>query len=97
MGVRFIDQYSLLHFATGVIAYFWGFGFLFSLVAHMLFEYFENTPAGIKFINENLADIWPGGKPRADSRLNIFGDNVFFGVGWILARILDMYGNAYNY
>ena len=93
MGIRFLDQYSLLHFATGVIAYFWGFGFLLSLVAHALFEYAENTPAGIKFINENLAGIWPGGKPRADSNLNIFGDNIFFAVGWICARILDYYGN----
>jgi hypothetical protein len=47
---------------------------------------------GIRFINQNLAGIWPGGKPRADSNLNIFGDNVFFGVGWLAARLLNLYG-----
>jgi hypothetical protein len=94
MGTRFFDQYSLLHFATGCIAYFWGFGFLLSLFAHALFEYVENTPAGIRFINQNLAGIWPGGKPRSDSGLNILGDNVFFAVGWAGAHALDIYGIA---
>jgi hypothetical protein len=97
MGSRFFDQYSLLHFATGCIAYFWGFGFLLSMIAHALFEYIENTPGGMRFINENLAGIWPGGKPRADSSLNIFGDNVFFAVGWIGSRALDSYGVAHGW
>ena len=92
MGARFFDQYSLLHFATGCIAYFWGFGFLLSLFAHALFEYIENTPAGIRFINENLAGIWPGGKPAADNTLNIVGDTIAFGLGWIIADQLDKYG-----
>ncbi len=94
MGQHFFDQYSLLHFATGVIAYFWGFSFVISFIAHMVFEYIENTGMGIRFINENLAGIWPGGKPRADSNLNIFGDNIFFGIGWIAARLLDTYSIA---
>ncbi len=92
MGQYLFDQYSLLHFASGVIFYFWGFSFLISLILHILFEYFENTEFGIRFININLANIWPGGKPKADSYLNQFGDNLFFAIGFICSQLLDSYG-----
>lgn len=94
MGTRFFDQYSLLHVATGVLAYFWGIGFIISITVHALFEYVENTPEGIRFINEQLSGIWPGGKPRADSTLNMIGDTIFFGIGWASAYALDAYGTA---
>ena len=92
MGKQFADQYSLLHFATGVISYFWGLGFVLSLILHTIFELTENTPEGIKFINTQLAGIWPGGKPAADNTLNIVGDTIAFGLGWIIADQLDKYG-----
>jgi hypothetical protein len=92
MGVLLFDQYSLLHCATGVIAYFWGFSLVFSFIAHTIFELGENTKVGIKFINENLKDIWPGGKPNADSYINILGDTFVFVIGWILAYELDAFG-----
>jgi hypothetical protein len=92
MGQRFFDQYSLLHFATGVLAYFWGFSFVMSFVAHTLFEIIENTPMGVEFINKKLAGIWPGGKPAPDGLTNIVGDTVFFVIGWIASQQLDIYG-----
>jgi hypothetical protein len=76
------------------MAYFWGFRLLWSFLAHTLFEVVENTEAGIQFINKNLAGIWPGGKPRADSLFNIYGDSVAFVVGWGLAYKLDLLGLA---
>jgi hypothetical protein len=97
MGVLFTDQYSLLHFATGIIAFFWGFSILFSFVMHCIFEFIENTPQGMKFINKNLDGIWPGGKPHADTLINIYGDTIFFLVGWISAYMLNMYGTKYKW
>ncbi len=92
MGKLFLDQYSLLHFSTGVLAYFWRFGFFVSIFAHILFEWIENTEFGMAFINRNLAHIWPGGKPWADSLLNRTGDTTTFALGWLIAEWLDRTG-----
>ncbi len=91
MGQRFLDQYSLLHAAVGIVMYFWGFGFLSSFAIHTLFEIAENTKTGIHFINNTLT-MWPGGKPKADSFQNNVGDTVAFVIGWIAANYLDSYG-----
>ena len=91
MGKQFLDQYSILHFATGNIAYFWGFGVLELLIGHISFEFLENTEAGMKFINENLT-WWPGKKVRADDFVNILGDNVSAVAGWYFAKYLDEKG-----
>jgi hypothetical protein len=92
MGQQFLDQYSLLHAAVGVVAYFWGFGLITSLLLHTVFEWAENTSTGIHFINNTLHGVWPGGKPRADTFQNCVGDTVTFAIGWIAAKALDDYG-----
>lgn len=97
MGQLLLDQYSLLHVATGIIAYFWGFRLLWSIIAHTVFELVENTDAGIRFINQNLAGIWPGGKPRADSPVNMVGDSLSFVAGWGMAYVLNELGVKYNW
>ena len=91
MGKLFLDQYSLLHFSSGVVAYFLGIGAFKWLIAHATFELAENTEVGMKFINEKLT-FWPGGKPRADTAMNIVGDNVSSMIGWFCASKLDEYG-----
>ena len=91
MGKNLLDQYSLLHFASGVGAYFWGVPAGHWFVAHVGFEILENTKSGMAFINKNLT-WWPGGKPRADEFINIVGDNVAAMVGWWLASQLDETG-----
>ena len=73
MGYRIFDQYSLLHFSVGVIAYFWGIDYMLLLLLHIIFEIVENTPTGIHFINKYLY-FWPGGKPEPDSSINQIGD-----------------------
>jgi hypothetical protein len=86
MGKRFFDAYSLLHFAVGVIFRHFNVGFWSSLILHTIFEWLENTQAGMNFINNSfLKNVWPGGKPYADSLLNNTGDTVFFALGWIVA------------
>jgi hypothetical protein len=88
MGSRLIDQYSLLHFAVGIIAYFWGFSAWFVIVGHLMFELIENTEKGMFFINRYIT-LWPGGKPKADSVPNSIMDTLSTMFGWFLARIAD--------
>jgi hypothetical protein len=88
MGVVFADQFSLLHAASGVIAYFWGVSFWWWFMLHLLFEYGENTDHGMEIINERL-NMWPGGKDSKDSFLNSVGDQFFGMLGWVMAAYLD--------
>lgn len=91
MGQYLLDQYSLLHFAVGVIAYFWGISATLTFVAHVLFELVENTKMGIYFINTYIR-FWPGGKPKADSYINQVSDTVMIMIGWYVSQLADMYG-----
>ncbi|MBB74326.1 MAG: hypothetical protein CMJ75_07420 [Planctomycetaceae bacterium] len=91
MGKQLFDQYTLLHFSCGVIAYFWGVTIWYWMIAHVIFEILENTTFGMKFINETLT-FWPGGKPERDSFINIIGDNLGAMVGWYCAKALERLG-----
>ena len=102
MGYLFADQYSLLHFASGVIMYFWYVPFVVALLGHIFFEYIENTKAGMRFINTYFRKQWifqwPGGKEKADTPLNSYlGDNFFFAVGWVASWWLDYLGAKYKW
>lgn len=89
MGLLLFDQYSILHFAMGIVFYFWGIGLKSSTIIHILFEVLENTTIGMATINKFY--YWPGGKEKADSLTNSIGDTLFFIVGWIIAKWLDNY------
>lgn len=101
MGVFLADQYSLLHFSVGVLAYFWNFSLLFSFIVHFIFEMLENTTTGVHLINKYIIQpgyfSWPGGKHHPDSTMNIIGDNLFFFIGWIIAYSLDYLGTKYHW
>ena len=97
MGKQLFDQYSLLHYSTGVVAYFWGIPVVPWLFLHIGFEVVENSEPGMRFINTNLKTFWPGGKPRADSFENIVGDNISTVIGWYCAKFLDDYGKENNW
>lgn len=87
MGLRFFDQYSLLHFSVGVVAFFWGMPLTTFFIIHSIFEYLENTRQGILFIQR--LPLWPGGKFFSDSSVNILGDTVFAVAGFATAKLLD--------
>ena len=91
MGNLFLDQYSILHYATGVVAYFWGIPAGYFFVGHVAFEVVENTDVGMDFINTSLT-WWPGGKPKADTLTNIVGDNAAAMFGFYCAYKLDEIG-----
>lgn len=83
MGSQFTDEYSLLHFATGIIAYYWSISFTSWFMIHFLYEYVENTTQGMKIINK--IKLWPGGKEYADNIINSIGDHFYALLGWIFA------------
>tara|TARA_Y100000780_G_C13622519_1_gene393119 strand:+ start:54 stop:356 length:303 start_codon:yes stop_codon:yes gene_type:complete len=93
MGKYFADQYSLLHFSVGVIAYFWNVPLIIALLIHVIFEIVENTEKGMSIINNYFVGdtilTWPGKKTKADTFVNIVGDNVFFVLGWVFSKLLD--------
>tara|TARA_Y100001980_G_C14527844_1_gene303483 strand:- start:682 stop:990 length:309 start_codon:yes stop_codon:yes gene_type:complete len=95
MGNRLFDQYTYLHFAVGIIVYFWNISIKKWLVLHTIFEVFENTPTGINIIN-NYITFWPGGKPKPDSTVNIIGDTSGAIIGWLSAYYLDRLGEKYK-
>lgn len=92
MGRLFIDQYSLLHFATGIVLYYWGVSLKNLTIGHIIFELIENTPTGINFINKHIT-IWPGGKLEPDFIINRIGDILFSILGWIIAKQFNLYGD----
>ena len=87
MGRALIDKYSLLHFAVGITAQYWGSAMWQFVLAHVAFELAENSAWGMALINK--LPFWPGGKNRADSWLNILGDNVFAALGFLLASYVN--------
>ena len=93
MGIRLFDQYTFLHYACGVVVYFFGVSLDKWMMLHTLFEISENTAYGVRFINTYLANIWPGGKPQSDSVVNIVGDSVGTLMGWLSAMVLDQLGD----
>lgn len=84
MGLAFVDRYSLLHFATGIVAYFLGIPLVLWALLHFVFEIVENQPESIYFVDTYLS-FWPGGKKGADSVINSLGDEVFAVLGWLTA------------
>jgi len=96
MGVYFFDQYSLLHFATGVVSYFWGFGFVETVIFHILFEIVENSPIGVYIINKYFKN-WPGKKMFRDSIINSVGDTIANAAGWLAGFYLDQIGTKYGW
>lgn len=85
MGYLIYDQFSLLHFAVGIVFYYWNISLINSIIIHTLFEVLENTTIGMKMINKFY--FWPGGKDYADSIINSIGDTLFFILGWMIAKL----------
>ena len=96
MGNLFFDQYTYLHFAVGIIVYFWNISLVKWTIIHIIFEFLENTQMGVKFINKYML-FWPGGKPKSDTVINSMGDTFGAIMGWISAYYLDKIGNKYGW
>ena len=84
MGVALFDKFSVLHFSTGMLWYYLGFNMISLLIVHIIFEIVENSKPGMLIINKYFK-LWPGGKPRSDSIVNIIGDIIISLIGFIIA------------
>ena len=91
MGEQIFDRYTYLHFAVGIIAYFWNISFTNWLILHTIFEYFENTHIGMNIINKYIT-FWPGGKSKHDNIINNIGDSFGTMIGWLSAYCIDKLG-----
>jgi len=96
MGKQLFDQFTYLHFAVGILFYFWGIKFFDLLIIHTIFEIFENTNVGMHIINKYIT-FWPGGKPRTDSLTNIIGDTIGVSIGWYSAYYISKIGKKYEW
>lgn len=96
MGLLLFDQYTYLHFATGIMFYFWGFKILDVFIIHTIFEILENSNMGLYIIN-NYFTFWPGGKPKSDSIINMVGDTIGVTIGWYSAYYLNRIGKKYDW
>ena len=54
MGYQIFDQYTYLHFATGITAYFWNINLLNTIILHTIFEIFQNSVIGINLLTNIL-------------------------------------------
>lgn len=95
MGDYLLDQYTYLHFASGIIAYFWNISLVQWIILHTVFEIIENTKIGVHIINKYMI-FWPGGKPKADSFINNIGDTIGAILGWLSAYGIDTVGSKYK-
>lgn len=96
MGNKLLDQYTYLHFASGIISYFWGIHLIDWIILHTIFEIIENSNIGIMIINKYIK-IWPGGKQYSDKFINSFGDTIGAILGWLSACFIDNLGNKYGW
>jgi len=87
MGKYIFDQYSLLHFTSGIVRRYFNFSLTFLFIFHIIFEYIENTKKGMYVIN-NYLKIWPGGKTSSDALINSIGDIIISLIGWICMDFL---------
>ena len=98
MRSKIFDQFTYLHFASGIISYFWGISFILLLIIHTIYEYLETTQFGIYIINNYFGKIWPGGgKHKSEGLNNAIGDTIGAIFGWISAYYLDNLGNKYQW
>jgi len=95
MGYRYFDKYTYLHFAVGIVIYFWNISLLNFVILHTIFEFLENTKMGMNIINKYIV-FWPGGKPKSDTIKNIVGDTFGAIFGWLSAYYLDKLGNTFS-
>jgi hypothetical protein len=87
MGYQLFDKYTYLHFAMGIVAYFWNISLPNWIILHTIFEIVENTQMGMNIIT-NYIVLWPGGKQHSDAIINNVGDTLGAILGWLSAYYL---------
>lgn len=84
----FLDQYSLIHMAVGILFYFWKISFFLSTLTQATFMLLNNSEEGSKLFSR-YAPQYPYTAKKHDSWINMVGDNMSFNFGWLLASAVD--------
>jgi hypothetical protein len=88
MGELFTDKYSIYHFSSGVIAYYFGVSFVKWFIIHAVYELLENSRLQKEL---DKIEIWPGRKPRPDTFVNSMSDQFYTMLGWSIAYAMNRY------
>jgi hypothetical protein len=86
-GDALFSQYSLLHFAMGLIIFFTKVPLLLATLAYTAFLLVHHSEEGSRFMSK-FVPMWPGGK-RSEDYLPILGDILAFDAGWLAASAAD--------
>lgn len=86
MGSALFDTFSLLHFASGIIAYYWGINIKNWFIINIIYELVDN----IFWKHMQKIPNLPGGKPERDYFINSVSDICFGLIGWLFAKLFDM-------
>ena len=92
---EYFDQYSCLHLASGITAYFWDMTLTNWIAIHVLFSFLENSKVGLQFTKKYLSHFKPY-KMGPDSLKNLIGDTISAIIGWLLAYSLEKYHTISN-
>jgi len=99
MGVNFADQFSFLHYSVGAVFFYWVprplLGGAVFFLMHTIFELVENSNFGVHALKAVV--IWPGGKPKADTMINILGDTVFAMLGFYTSYVVNVVGEHFGW
>lgn len=90
VDTNFFDQYSLMHFAAGIIFYYIGITLEQWFWISVIFEIIENSKLTIASLNKYLFS-WSSHdfKENPDTFINSFGDILFAVIGWLVAYSAD--------
>ncbi len=86
--INFFDQYSLAHFASGIIVYYIGLTLEQWFWLHLVFELIENGQIS-REIAHNYLPKFGFETVTQDTIINSFGDQVFAMAGWLVAYLID--------
>ena len=85
---EYFDQFSCLHLASGITAYFWGLSLKKWIFYHIAFSIFENSSLGISLSKKYLSNF-RAYKMGPDSLKNLIGDTIGALLGWLLAYSME--------
>ena len=83
MDQNAFDEYSIIHFSIGLLAYQSGFSFITLVIFYSIFKIFGNTSFGINIIDKYVSPIF-GYKLFPESYKNIISDLGICLFGWFL-------------
>lgn len=87
--ISFFDQYSLAHFAFGIIVYYVGLTFEQWFWLHLIFELIENGQISREIAHKYIPKFGFESATQ-DTIINSIGDQIFAMAGWLTGYFVDL-------